>query len=88
MHAQAVEITGKMVIGTTVHVPLSANRVGGVGHHIPSAFTSVIMPVGMIEALTAVKNVMTILGVDLAGRHVAAVPTTAATTTGTATAVT
>jgi hypothetical protein len=38
---------------------------------------------GMVEALAAVKNVVSIIGADLAGGPVAVVPTTATTVAGT-----
>jgi hypothetical protein len=77
---KAIKIAIEVFVGTTVHVLVGVDIVGGVGDGVPCALTVVLRLEGVVEALAAMQSIMTKLGADLTVGLLATTPVTATTT--------
>jgi hypothetical protein len=77
---QAVEVTGVVVVGAVVHVPVGVDGVGR-GHGVASMVAILLKLKRMVEAMVAMKCIVSILFTDLASGLAAATATALATMT-------
>jgi hypothetical protein len=77
---QAVEVTGVVVVGAAVHVPVGVDGVGR-GHGVASMVAILLKLKRMVEVMVAMKCIVSILFTDLASGLVAATATALATMT-------
>jgi hypothetical protein len=76
VQTQVIEVTGEVVIGAVVHVPVGVDGVGR-GRGVASMVTILLRLERMVEALAATKCIVSILAVNLASGLAAATTTIA-----------